>query len=109
MSKASFRRLIKLQGYEITIKRVEGSTTEEVTVVAAQSMWDQKSGIDEANQETTCYHICYDDLALAEFSLPLKRGDRVVDSKDNKIRNIMSVHPLKYHGEIVGYKLETRG
>ena len=78
MSKASFRRLIKLQGYEITIKRVEGATTEEVTVVAAQSMWDQKSNIDE-------------------------------DSKDNKIRNIMSVHPLKYHGEIVGYKLETRG
>lgn len=109
MSKASFRRLIRLQGYEVTIKRIEGTITEEFTIIAAQSSWDQKSGIDEVNQEHTCYHVCHDDLENIEFSLPIRRGDRLIDAKDNKIRNIMAVHPLKYRGAIIGYSLETRG
>lgn len=109
MSKASFRRLVQLQGYEITIKRVDGGTTTEVKVRAAQSMWDQKSGIDEAVQEMTAYNVCYDDLINADFPVPVKRGDRIVDDVDGKIRNIVTAHPLKYHGEVIGYRLETRG
>lgn len=103
MSLNSLDRLYAKYGFGVVL-RSEG-VSYNIRVMA--DSFSSESGIDEAVQDEEHYKVLIRNLKASGFPIPPKKGDKLIT--EGRTRNIFAVQPLRYQGEVVEYKLRTRG
>lgn len=104
----SFKSLMRLYGFPVDVTRlVPGGADITVTINTRRRYIEEEKLVHEVSQNTTWFWFDIDDLTLAGFPTPMRKGDRVLD--DGEYFTLYVSEKMMDGPNVIGYRVRAIG